>query len=61
MISMMALFGNFYVQAYIKKSRASHKKTDQIQNGVGKHDSTNHSNGVNSHSNGIGNGHTKVD
>lgn len=57
MISMMVLFGNFYIQAYIKKSRASHKKTDQIQNGVTKNGSVRQSNGMNGHSN----GHTKVD
>ncbi|XP_048759080.2 elongation of very long chain fatty acids protein 2-like isoform X2 [Ostrea edulis] len=60
MISMMVLFGNFYVQAYIKKSRASHKKTDQIQNGGAKNDSLHHGNGVNGHSNGIVSDHKKV-
>lgn len=54
MISMMVLFGNFYLQTYIKNKRAGYKKTDQAQNGVSK-------NGINGHSNGIANGHSKSD
>ena len=38
-----------------------YKKTDQIQNGVGKNGSVHHSNGVNGHSNSVANGHTKAE
>lgn len=61
MISMMVLFGNFYLQTYIKNKRAGYKKTDQAQNGVSKNGSVTHGNGVNGHSNGIANGHSKSD
>lgn len=61
MISMVVLFGNFYLQTYIKNKRAGYKKTDQAQNGVSKNGSVTHGNGINGHSNGIANGHSKSD
>lgn len=61
MISMMVLFGNFYLQTYIKNKRAGYKKTDLAQNGVSKNGSVTHGNSVNGHSNGIANGHSKSD
>ncbi|OWF36045.1 elongation of very long chain fatty acids protein 2-like [Mizuhopecten yessoensis] len=59
MISMLILFGNFYLNAYIKKRRlGAAKKTEDSSNGVlnnGVHKSA-----VNGHSNGHLNGRTDV-